>query len=323
MIDVKNLVKRYGPHTAVDDISFNIDEGEIVGFLGPNGAGKSTTMNIITGYLSSSSGACKVDGFDILEEPNEVKKRIGYLPEQPPLYLEMTVREYLDFVYDIKKCTLPRKEHIAEICKMVRIENYYTRRIQSLSKGYRQRVGIAQALINNPKVIILDEPTVGLDPEQIIEIRSLIRQLGKQHTIILSSHILQEIEAVCNRVVIINKGRLVADGKISELTAQYSKDLRIVIQVAGAENDVLALLRKIPDVDSVSTLGEKEKGVFAFSVEPKHNADDIRREINKRLAASNYPIMELTSRKMTLEDVFISLTKAGQPPKKSSKGGNK
>ena len=194
MIEVQNLTKRYGAHCAVQNISFQVDEGEILGFLGPNGAGKTTTMNILTGYLSASEGVAKINGHDVLEEPNEAKAAIGYLPEQPPLYLDMTVREYLDFMYDLKKCKLPRQKHIAEICRLVKIEDVYGRLIKNLSKGYKQRVGFAQALIGNPPVLILDEPTVGLDPNQIIEIRSLIKSLGKHHTVILSSHILPEIE---------------------------------------------------------------------------------------------------------------------------------
>ena len=218
MIEVQNLTKRYGTHMAVNHISFQVEEGEILGFLGPNGAGKSTTMNILTGYLSASEGTVKINGYDILEQPNQAKSSIGYLPEQPPLYLDMTVREYLDFIFDLKKCTLNRLQHIAEICKMVKIEEVYGRLIKNLSKGYRQRVGFAQALIGNPPVLILDEPTVGLDPNQIIEIRTLIKNLGKHHTVILSSHILPEIEAVCDRIVVINKGAIVADDTASDLS---------------------------------------------------------------------------------------------------------
>ena len=211
MIEVQNLTKRYGAHCAVQNISFQVDEGEILGFLGPNGAGKTTTMNILTGYLSASEGVVKISGHDVLEDPNGAKADIGYLPEQPPLYLDMTVREYLDFMYELKKCKLPRQKHIAEICRLVKIEDVYGRLIKNLSKGYKQRVGFAQALIGNPPVLILDEPTVGLDPNQIIEIRTLIKSLGKHHTVILSSHILPEIEAVCDRIVVINKGVIVAD----------------------------------------------------------------------------------------------------------------
>ena len=235
MIDVQHLTKRYGSHCAVNDISFQVAEGEILGFLGPNGAGKSTTMNILTGYLSSTEGTVKINGHDILEEPNEAKASIGYLPEQPPLYLDMTVREYLDFMFDLKKCTFDRAKHIKEICQLVQIEHVYGRLIKNLSKGYKQRVGVAQALIGNPPVLILDEPTVGLDPNQIIEIRTLIKNLGKHHTVILSSHILPEVEAVCDRIVIINNGEIVADDTAKDLSRNYSSDHRLLVSVSGDE----------------------------------------------------------------------------------------
>ena len=211
MIKIERLTKNYGSNCAVDDISFEIGAGETVGFLGPNGAGKSTTMNILTGYLSASAGRVLIDGVDILSDPIGAKKMIGYLPEQPPVYLDMTVDEYLNFNYELKGCKLPREPHLAEICDVVKISDVRKRLIKNLSKGYRQRVGVAQALIGNPPVIIFDEPTVGLDPKQIIEIRSLIRSLGKNHTVLLSTHILQEVAAVCDRIIIINKGKIVAD----------------------------------------------------------------------------------------------------------------
>ena len=321
MIEVQNLTKRYGSHLAVNNISFTVDEGEVVGFLGPNGAGKSTTMNILTGYLSASGGSAKINGFDILENPNQAKASIGYLPEQPPLYLDMTVREYLDFMYDLKKCALPRAQHIAEICRLMKITDVYGRLIKNLSKGYRQRVGVAQALIGNPPVLILDEPTVGLDPNQIIEIRTLIKNLGKHHTVILSSHILQEIEAVCDRIIIINQGQLVADDTAAELTKRYSSDRRLLLRVAGGEEDAYALLTRVPGVEHVASLGEKEPGVFEFAVTPKEG-EDVRREISTRLAARNWAIMGMRSMEMTLEDVFVSLTRENLPTlRKSKKGG--
>lgn len=321
MIEVQNLTKRYGSHLAVNDISFTVDEGEVVGFLGPNGAGKSTTMNILTGYLSASSGSAKINGFDILENPNQAKASIGYLPEQPPLYLDMTVREYLDFMYDLKKCKLSRQTHIAEICRLVKIDGVYGRLIKNLSKGYRQRVGVAQALIGNPPVLILDEPTVGLDPNQIIEIRTLIKNLGKHHTVILSSHILQEIEAVCDRIIIINQGQLVADDTAAELTKRYSSDRRLLVRIAGGEEDAYTLLTRVPGVEQVASLGEKEPGVFEFAVTPKEG-EDVRREISTRLAARNWAIMGMRSMEMTLEDVFVSLTRENLPSlRKSKKGG--
>ena len=213
MIKIENLTKRYGNKYALSGISFEVNKGEIVGFLGPNGAGKSTTMNILTGFLSFTDGKVEINGLDILDYPDEAKKNIGYLPEQPPLYLDMTVSEYLNFIYDLKGCKLNRKKHIAEIIEVVRLTDVRGRLIGNLSKGYRQRVGIGQALVGNPQVIILDEPTVGLDPRQVVEIRNLIRTLGLDHTVILSTHILSEVQAVCDRVIIINKGKIVADRK--------------------------------------------------------------------------------------------------------------
>ena len=223
MIEVKNLTKRYGSNVALDHVSFSVEEGTILGFLGPNGAGKSTTMNIITGYLSASEGEVTVAGHSILDEPAEVKKLIGYLPEMPPLYMDMTVKEYLDFMYDLKKVKIPKEKHIKEICNLVKINDVYKRLIANLSKGYKQRVGIAQALLGNPPVLILDEPTVGLDPKQIIEIRNLIKNLGRNHTVVLSSHILPEVQAVCERILVINKGVIVADGTPDKLSHDLSE----------------------------------------------------------------------------------------------------
>ncbi len=324
MIEVQNLTKRYGTHMAVNHISFQVEDGEILGFLGPNGAGKSTTMNILTGYLSASEGTVKINGYDILEQPNQAKSSIGYLPEQPPLYLDMTVREYLDFIFDLKKCTLNRLQHIAEICKMVKIEEVYGRLIKNLSKGYRQRVGFAQALIGNPPVLILDEPTVGLDPNQIIEIRTLIKNLGKHHTVILSSHILPEIEAVCDRIVVINKGAIVADDTASDLSKKYSSDRRTLIRVAGPEEDVLGLLSRVPGVQNVTPLGEKESGVFEYALDPAEG-QDFRRELFDRLSARKWPLMGMKSMEMTLEEIFIALTRETIPhgSTKSKKGGKK
>ncbi len=307
MIEVKNLTKRYGSHCAVDNISFRVGEGEILGFLGPNGAGKSTTMNILTGYLSATEGTVTINGHDILEEPNEAKANIGYLPEIPPLYLDMTVREYLDFMFDLKKCALPRAKHIAEICKVMKIEDVYGRLIKNLSKGYRQRVGMAQALIGNPPVLILDEPTVGLDPNQIIEIRSLIKALGKHHTVILSSHILPEIEAVCDRVVIINQGKIVADDTAENLSAKFSEDRRLMVSVAGPAREVAELIAGIRGVDSVKSLGSKAPGVEDFAIETKPDAD-IRRDLFTRLAQREWPLLMSKPMAMSLEDIFINLT---------------
>jgi len=308
MIEVQSLTKNYGTHTALNSISFHVEEGEILGFLGPNGAGKTTTMNILTGYLSSSSGSVRVNGFDVLESPGEAKKSIGYLPEQPPLYLEMTVREYLDFAYELKKCRLPRREHIAEICKVLKIENEYNRLIKNLSKGYRQRVGIAQAMIGNPPILILDEPTVGLDPNQIVEIRALIKSLGKNHTVILSSHILSEIEEVCDRILIIHQGQVVADDTASELAKKYSSDHNLVARVAGNESEIGALISKIGGVKRVIEHGQREPGVYEFEVEPKTGAD-VRRELFNRLSDRNWPLIGLQTKELSLEQIFADLTR--------------
>lgn len=308
MIEVQSLSKRYGSNFAVDDISFTVNDGEILGFLGPNGAGKTTTMNILTGYLSSSSGVAKINGIDVLENPIAAKKEIGYLPEQPPLYLDMKVSEYLNFVYDLKKCTLPRESHISEICKLVKIDNVYKRVIKNLSKGYKQRVGIAQALVGNPKVLILDEPTVGLDPKQIIEIRTLIKSLGKSHTVILSSHILSEVSAVCDRIIVINKGKLVADGTAEDLSKTLSSDHRLTVRIAGSERTVYSVLTAIPEVRTVRCLGQKEEGTYDFTVEADEGTD-IRYELFKRLSERNLPLLLSKSMEMSLEDIFLKLTK--------------
>ncbi len=310
MIEVKGLVKRYGPKAAVDNVSFTIKRGEILGFLGPNGAGKSTTMNIITGYLSATEGTVTIDGIDVLDDPTAAKKKIGFLPEQPPLYLDMTVKDYLDFVCDLKHVKGDRKAHVEGICKVVKIDNVYNRIIKNLSKGYRQRVGIAQAMIGNPEVLILDEPTVGLDPHQIIEIRNLIKDLGKNHTVILSSHILPEVQAVCDRVIVINKGKLVADDTPDRLSKQLSSDHRLILRVDGPEKDTFNILSRISDVEKVERLGEKEKGTYDFIVEAKAGAD-IRRAIFVRLAERGYPILSMRSSEMTLEDIFLQLTEEG------------
>ena len=307
MIEVKNLSKSYGSKLAVDNISFSANESEILGFLGPNGAGKSTTMNILTGYLSSSGGQALINGVDILEDPVTAKKDIGYLPELPPLYLDMTVIEYLNFVYDLKKCRLPRRSHLQEICELVKITDVSKRVIRNLSKGYRQRVGLAQALVGNPKVLILDEPTVGLDPKQIIEIRTLIKKLGKNHTVILSSHILSEVQAVCDRIVVIDKGRLVANDTTENLSRNLSADHKLVVQIEGPQKEVKQLLEGIPDMMEVHFNRAVDKTVSEFSLNAKEGAD-VRREVFKRMAARNYPILLMRSSELTLEEIFLKLT---------------
>lgn len=307
MIEVTNLTKVYGNKRAVDGISFTVNQGEILGFLGPNGAGKSTTMNILTGYISSTSGAAKIDGKDILDDPIAAKKHIGYLPEHPPLYVDMTVQEYLEFVYQLKKARQPMKEHIDDICRRIKITDVQKRIIKNLSKGYQQRVGLAQALIGNPEVLILDEPTVGLDPKQIIEIRNLIKALGKRHTIILSSHILPEVQAVCDRVIVINKGKLVADDTAENLSRNLSDDFRYIARVEGPEEEVEKLISTISGMKEVQSLGQKENGVFEFSLEAEPGSD-IRRELFKRLSERNYPLLGLKTTELTLEDIFLQLT---------------
>lgn len=307
MIEVSHLKKRYGEKYAVNDISFNVNEGEILGFLGPNGAGKSTTMNIITGYLSSNEGSVKVAGIDVLENPVEAKKHIGFLPELPPLYLDMTVKEYLNFVYGLKGCKLPREAHLGEICDLVKISGVYNRMIKNLSKGYRQRVGIAQALVGNPDVLILDEPTVGLDPKQIIEIRTLIKHLSKKHTVILSSHILPEVQSVCERIVIINRGIIVADDTAANLSNQISGDRRLIIRVAGPEETVMRAITGISGVKAVESLGIRESGSFDFQVETEQGKD-VRKPLFNVLADRRWPILSLDSGEMTLEDIFLKLT---------------
>lgn len=307
MIEVKNLTKRYGTNTALNNVSFTVEEGTIVGFLGPNGAGKSTTMNIITGYLSATSGSVTVQGKNTLENPNEVKKLIGYLPELPPLYMDMTVKEYLNFMYELKGVKLDRKQHIGEICRLAKIDNVYTRLIGNLSKGYKQRVGIAQALLGNPPVLILDEPTVGLDPKQIIEIRNLIKSLGRNHTIILSSHILPEVQAVCERVIVMNNGCLVADGATDTLAHDLSAEHRIIARIDGPESEILQAIRGMEHIVEVYSLGEKEKGVFEISIEGEPNYD-LRRNLFALLTRKGWPLLALRNTDLTLEEVFLQLT---------------
>ena len=307
MIEVKNLSKKYGSHVAVSNVSFTVNDGEILGFLGPNGAGKSTTMNILTGYLSPTAGSVSIDGYDILENPNEAKMRIGYLPEFPPLYPDMTVREYLYFIYNLKKCKFPKAPHIDEICRLVKIDHVAERLIKNLSKGYKQRVGIAQALVGNPDVLILDEPTVGLDPKQIIEIRSLITELGKNHTVILSSHILSEIQAVCERIIVINNGRLIADDTTDSLSRTLSSDHSLSLRVAGPRADVLKLIATVPGVLNVTCVGMHEQGSNDYVVEPDDKTD-VRRAIFNRLSERNWPLLMIKSNEMSLEQIFLKLT---------------
>ena len=309
MIEVSHLSKRYGNHLAVQDANFSIQKGEVVGFLGPNGAGKSTIMNIMTGYLSLTAGKVSIDGFDIMDNPEEAKKRIGYLPELPPLYPDMTVKEYLYFMYDLKKVRFPKKPHIEEIARLVKIDNVYNRLIKNLSKGYRQRVGIAQALIGNPDLLILDEPTVGLDPKQIIEIRNLISRLGKNHTIILSSHILSEIQEVCERIIIINSGKIIADDTPDSLSKRLSDDHSLTLRAKGTEAEIYKILNTVPGIKELRFVGSKEPGSVDYIIEPKEGFD-IRAAVSDRLAERKKTILSLHSNEMTLEQIFLRLTDA-------------
>ncbi len=315
MVEVLNLTKCYGNIKAVDNISFTAENGEVLGFLGPNGAGKSTTMNIITGYISSTSGTVKIDGEDIFENPKGAKKKIGYLPEIPPLYMDMTVIKYLEFMFDLKKVKLPKKEHIDEVMRLVRISDKSDRMIRNLSKGYRQRVGFAQALLGNPPVLILDEPTVGLDPNQIIEIRKLIKSLGKKHTVIFSSHVLSEVSATCDRVVVISNGKIVADAKTDELSTAVSGEERLSLIVEGNSSDVVSAIKKIPAVVRVT----KEKDVDATKTKymvKYENGKDVRREVFNAMVRIGAVIYDMQSGNETLEDIFLELTS-----KTEAKGG--
>ncbi len=308
MIKVEHVTKRYGENLAVDDISFEIKRGEVVGFLGRNGAGKSTTMNIITGYISSSGGTAKIADHDILEEPLEVKKHIGYLPEQPPIYLDMVVEEYLNFCCDIKNVSKEkRKGHLADVCDLVGISHMRKRLCKNLSKGYRQRVGLAQALIGNPEVLILDEPTVGLDPRQIIEIRNLIKDLGKSHTVILSSHILHEVADVCERVIIIDKGKIVAKDTLENLASSVNEIKRMSVRIAGANSSVRKAIREISGVSFVDELGVREADSVDYIIESEKNAD-VRRSLFNTMARLGNPILMMRPMDVTLEDIFLQLT---------------
>lgn len=307
MIEVKGLCKNYGSKKAISDISFTVNDGEIMGFLGPNGAGKSTTMNIITGYISSTAGTVTVDGDEIMENPIAVKKNIGYLPEQPPLYLDMTVKAYLSFMYDLKKVKIDKQQHIGQICKLVKIDDVYNRVIKHLSKGYKQRVGLAQALLGEPKLLILDEPTVGLDPNQIIEIRDLVKSLGKSHTIILSSHVLSEIQSVCDRVIVINNGKVVADDTTANLSSRLSAENRLALTIEGEKDAVIAALKEVPGVTDVSFIRQNTDSSAEYVVS-YDKAQDVRKFVFSKMAAINCPIISMSNDSMTLEDVFRKLT---------------
>jgi ABC-2 type transport system ATP-binding protein len=308
VIEVENLTKKYGSQVAVDNLSFRVERGMIYGFLGPNGAGKSTTMNMMTGYIAATSGTVKINGYDILKNPEQAKKSIGYLPELPPVYPDMTVYEYLRFVAELKKVKKnERQAQIEDVMKQTQIEDVKGRLIKNLSKGYKQRVGLAQAIIGYPEVIILDEPTVGLDPKQIIEIRELIRELAKKHTIILSSHILSEVSAVCDHIMIISKGKLVASDTPEGLMTLLKGGRQMKLSVLGEQSKVEELLQSMESVKDFSMQPPRAEGMVSVNIRTE-DTEDIRVELFHRLAAADMPIMELSLSEKSLEDVFLELT---------------
>lgn len=325
MIEVRNLTRRFGNNYAVDDVSFTIKEGEIVGLLGPNGAGKSTTMNMITGYLSPTRGQVLVDGVDIFEDPQSAKKKIGFLPEQPPLYMDMTVWEYLSFVHDLKNCEFNKKEHLAEIMGLVKITEVKNKLIKNLSKGFKQRVGIAGTLIGNPQIIILDEPTVGLSPEQVIEFRSLVRGLAKKHTVILSTHILGEVQAVCGRILVMNQGKIIADQPTATFKQTVGQSNRFQVKIAGPQREVQNLLRSIHSVKGVTCDGHRDVDAYTYVIEYTGSVE-IRKMLFNELARKGWPILAMEDVSVSLEDVFVQLIKKadenGDQPKKKQ-GDNK
>lgn len=305
MVEVKHLSKRYGSVAALNDVSFTAESGEILGLLGPNGAGKSTTMNILTGYLSSTEGTVTIDGIDILADPKGAKAKIGYLPEVPPLYPDMTVRKYLEFLFDLKRVRLPKAEHIKEVMTIVKIADVSERIIKNLSKGYRQRVGFAGALLGNPPVLILDEPTVGLDPKQIIEVRRLIKSLGRKHTVIFSSHVLSEVSAVCDRVVMLSRGKVVADAPIDKLSEVISGSGILSLEVEGSPSAVRDAISSVPGVRKV-THGTGLSYTVNYDTET-----DIRRGVFKALSKADCPILMMSVGGLSLEESFLKLTEGG------------
>lgn len=326
MIEVKNLVKRYGNRNVVDDLSFTVGKGQIVGFLGPNGAGKSTTMNIITGYISATEGTVTVNGHDIYDEPEQAKACIGYLPEQPPLYPDMLVREYLSFVCDLKKVKRTEREKtLSKVMRLTKITDVSERLIKNLSKGYKQRVGMAGAMIGDPEILILDEPTVGLDPKQILEMRDLIRELSKHHTIFMSSHIMQEVSAVCSEILIINEGRLVVSDKAEDITGHVERTHELSLLVKGNRDLIQSVIEKLEHVESFKVMRtqEKEEQRVEISTPAEY---DIREEIFYSLAEAKCAILEMNRKEASLEEAFIQLTgdgtrQFGGKKKKSGRAG--
>lgn len=312
MIEVRNLTKKYGDHFAVQDISFSLEKGKIYGLLGPNGAGKSTTMNIMTGYIAATSGEVIIEGHDIFKEAEEAKKHIGYLPEIPPLYMDMTVWEYLFTVADLKGVPKSeRKSMIGDVMEKVMITNMKDRLIKNLSKGYKQRVGIAQTLIGNPDIIILDEPTVGLDPKQIIEIRTLIEQLGEDHTVLISSHILSEIGAVCDHVVIINKGHLVVSDSTENLEKLFKGQDILCLSAQGELEKIQNILREFPALSIADMKEAEEAETYRFQLKVQDQAD-YRKQLFFRFAEAGIPLLEISRAGMSLEDIFLEITEEGR-----------
>ncbi len=311
MIEVKNLVKRYGDRDVVDHLSFTVGKGQIVGFLGPNGAGKSTTMNIITGYISPTEGDVTVNGYDIYDEPEKVKASIGYLPEQPPLYPDMKVGEYLNFVSNLKGVKSSDKEKtVRKVMRATKIQDVSERLIKHLSKGYKQRVGLAGAMIGDPEILILDEPTVGLDPKQILEIRNLIRELSKEHTILLSSHIMQEVSAVCNQIMIINQGKMILSDVPENIPGHIAQTNDLTFKAKGNKDLIKSIIEKIENISYSKVLGTAEAEVYQIELSSPVEFDP-REEIFFAFAEAKCPILEMNLKVPTLEEVFLRLTGEG------------
>lgn len=322
MIEVSSLTKYYGDKLALKDVSFNVSGGEILGLLGLNGAGKSTIMNIITGYIGATSGTVSIDGHDVFREPLEAKKAVGYLPEQFVFYNDMRVSEYLDFICDLKKINANRSAHIKDICEKAGIAHIAGRMVRNLSKGYRQRVGLAQALIGKPKVLILDEPTVGLDPSQVVEIRSVIKEIGKTSTVIFSSHILSEVQNISTRIIMLHGGRLVADSTPERLTSSIGASGRIAARIQGDKERVIKALGSVPGVKSVTAHEEKEQGAYDYVIESS-DGRDMRAQVFRALASEDLPLLHTHSNEFSLEDIFLHLVgqQNGKAEGAAEKGG--
>ena len=312
MIEVKNITKKYGSFTAVDNISFKIEEGEIIGLLGPNGAGKSTTMNMITGYIEPTEGEIKVEGYDISKKPKKVKAQIGYMPEGVPLYSDLTVKEFVTYMAELKKVDRKtRKEKVEKIIEQTGLKDVEKKLTRNLSRGYKQRVSMAGALVGEPKILILDEPTVGLDPKQITEIRSLIKELGKTHTIILSSHILSEVSQICNKVIIINKGKIVAIDTPENLEKKVENNNTTYVTVEDTENKIETMKEKIPEIKDIKLIKENEDGTKEYVLESDKDVD-LRKIVFNEFAKENITIFEMKKADTTLEDAFMKLIEGGE-----------